>query len=212
MEGGRTRVKVCGLCSADDARAAVLAGADAIGVVLADSPRRLTLAQAEEVLADVPPLVTRVGVFVDATGDDVVAAVRRLRLGAVQLHGSESAAFCERIDAPVVKAFRVGDGYTVADVEAYRGSVCAVLLDTYVPGLPGGSGRSFLWDSALLPDGIPVIVAGGLRPGNVGDAVRALRPYAVDVSSGVEERPRQKDKAALAAFMAAVRAADEEVG
>ena len=210
MPDGRTRVKVCGLCSALDARAAVRAGADALGVVLAQSPRRVTLDEAAEILAGTPPLVARVGVFVDAPASDVGEAVHRLGLTAVQLHGEETPEYCAAMPVPVIKGFRVGGGYTPADVEPYRGSIAAVLLDTFVPGAAGGTGRSFVWDTALLPEGMPVLLAGGLRPDNAADAVRALHPFAVDVSSGVEERSRHKDHVRIDAFMAAVRAADEE--
>lgn len=206
----RTRVKVCGLCSATDALAAVRAGADAVGVVLADSPRRVTLDEAREVLDAVPPFVMRIGVFVDPALDEVAEAVESLGLMAVQLHGGETPDFCRRTKVPVVKAFRVGEGFRPADVEPYRGCAAAVLLDTYVPWAAGGSGRAFAWDDALLPKGIPVIVAGGLTPVNVAECIRAMAPYAVDVASGVEESIRVKDHARLTAFFDAVRAADEE--
>lgn len=206
----RTRVKVCGLCSAADALAAVRAGADAVGVVLADSPRRVTLDQARDLLEAVPPFVTRVGVFVDPTLAEVAEAVDTLGLTAVQLHGSETPAFCREVGVRVVKAFRMRDSFGAADVEPFRGSVGAIMLDAYVPGVAGGTGHAFAWDRAILPEGTAVIVAGGLTPENVGECVRVLAPYAVDVCSGVEERPRVKDHARLAAFFEAVRAADEE--
>lgn len=206
----RTRVKVCGLTSPADAAAAARTGADAVGVVLADSPRRVTLDEARDVLEAVPPFVARVGVFVDPTLAEVAVAVEALGLTAVQLHGGESPDFCRRIAVPVVKAFRVGDGFRPADAEPYRGCAAAILLDTYVPWAAGGSGRAFAWDDDLLPEGIPVIVAGGLTPANVAECIRTLRPYAVDVSSGVEERIRVKDPALVEAFLAAVRATDEE--
>lgn len=207
----RTRVKVCGLCSAADARAAVRAGADALGVILVpESRRHVTPGEAAAIFADVPPLVARIGVFVDAPADEVADIARRLHLSAVQLHGSESPEYCDTMPVPVIKAFRVGEGFDPASMEAYRGVVAGVLLDTLVEGTHGGTGRAFAWeDVGPLPTSAPVTVAGGLRPTNVGAAIRALRPFAVDVSSGVEERPRHKDSYRLAAFVAAVRAADE---
>lgn len=214
MGAHRTRVKVCGLTSATDAEVAVRAGADAVGVVLADSPRRVTPAEAAVVLEPVPPSVLRVGVFVDPALDEVVEAVRVAGLTAVQLHGGETPAFCvdvhEATGVAVIKAFRVGAGYAPEDVEPYRGGVEAVLLDTYVKGTAGGTGETFAWDPALLPDGVPVWLAGGLAPANAAEAVRAMHPYGVDVSSGVEARMRVKDPARVEAFVAAVRAVDEE--
>ncbi|MBS3956068.1 MAG: phosphoribosylanthranilate isomerase [Clostridiales bacterium] len=211
MRNVRTRVKICGLTTPQDAARAVRAGADAVGVVLTDSLRQVTISQAEAVFAVVPPFVARVGVFVDAPAHFVAEAVGRLHLAAVQFHGAETPEMCVDAPAPVVKAVRVGPAFDPASLEAYRGSVAALLLDTLVEGKDGGTGRTFAWNSVLpLPDWIPVAVAGGLTPANVGDAVRTLRPFAVDVASGVEERPRYKDKLALHAFVAAVRAADEE--
>ena len=212
MRNIRTRVKVCGLTSAIDAAEAVRAGADALGVILAESRRQVTLTEAERIFAEVPPFVARVGVFVDAPADYVERAVARLALTAVQFHGSESAERCAAAPAPVIKAVRVGPGFDAGALDVYRGSVAALLLDTYVEGVHGGTGRTFPWDTvAPLPSWAPVIVAGGLNPVNVGAAIRALAPYGVDVSSGVEERLRQKDRMKLHAFVAAVHAADEEV-
>ncbi|MBE0416916.1 MAG: phosphoribosylanthranilate isomerase [Coriobacteriia bacterium] len=212
MRNVRTRVKVCGLASAVDAAEAVRAGADALGVVLAESPRQVTLTEAEEIFATIPPFVARVGVFVDAPVDYVERAVARLNLAAVQFHGSESAECCAAAPAPVIKALRVRPEFDAAEFDVYRGTVAALLFDTYVEGVDGGTGRTFPWQSASpLPSWVPVIVAGGLNPVNVGGAIRTLGPYGVDVSSGVEERLRQKDQLKLHAFVAAVRAADEEV-
>ena len=205
-------MKVCGLASAVDAAEAVRAGADALGVVLAESPRQVTQTEAEEIFAAVPPFVARVGVFVDAPADYVERAVARLNLTAVQFHGSESPERCASAPAPVIKAVRVRPGFDAAELDAYRDHVAAFLFDTYVEGVDGGTGKTFPWDSASpLPSWAPVIVAGGLNPVNVGEAIRILGPYGVDVSSGVEERLRQKDRFRLHAFVAAVRAADEEV-
>ncbi|MBE0477086.1 MAG: phosphoribosylanthranilate isomerase [Coriobacteriia bacterium] len=209
----RTRVKICGLTDPADAAAAVRAGADAVGVVLADGPRRLTLDAAERVLAEVPPMVARVGVFVDAPEALVAEAVRRLGLTAVQFHGAEPPEACASCVAPVIKAFRVREGFSAHGIDPYRRSAAAVLLDTFVEGVAGGTGRTFPWERFRdsLPEGLPVIVAGGLDPVNVGSAVRALRPYAVDVSSGVEELPGAKDHVKVEAFVAAVRNADSEM-
>ena len=209
----RTRIKICGLTRPQDAAAAVSSGADAVGVILAPSKRRVTLEQAVVVFAEVPRSVARVGVFADAQADDVWEAVARLGLAAVQFHGDESPETCESAPAPVIKALRVGPGFDGADVDRYRGAVAALLFDTYVAGEQGGTGMAFDWGrvAGILPQDIRIVLAGGLGPGNVAQAVRTLRPYAVDVSSGVERSPGIKDSAKIAAFCDAVRAADREV-
>lgn len=212
MRNVRTRVKVCGLASATDAAEAVRAGADALGVILAESQRQVTLTEAERIFAAVPPFVARVGVFVDAPADYVERAVARLSLAAVQFHGSETPERCAAAPAPVIKAVRVRPDFDTNELDAYRGTIAGLLFDTYVEGMDGGTGKTFPWSEvAPLPDWAPVIVAGGLTPVNVGGAIDALAPFGVDVSSGVEERLRQKDRFKLHAFVAAVRAADEEV-
>ncbi|HSQ21420.1 MAG TPA: phosphoribosylanthranilate isomerase [Coriobacteriia bacterium] len=210
----RTRIKICGLTRPEDAVVAVAAGADALGVVLAPSRRQVTLDQAAAVFADVPPLVARIGVFVDARADDVWEAVARLGLSAVQYHGAEAPETCEVAPVPVIKALRVGPGFDASAADAYRDVVSALLLDTLVPGEQGGTGVAFDWNDVAerIPRWAAVILAGGLTPGNVGDGIRALRPYAVDVSSGVESAPGIKDHALIRSFCAAVRAADGEVG
>jgi phosphoribosylanthranilate isomerase len=203
-------VKVCGITSPEDASAAVEAGADAVGVVLAESPRRVDLARAREVFAAVPPLVSRVGVFVDADPGEVEEAVDRLALDLVQFHGTETPEACAESPAPAVKAFRVAGTLDPGELEAYRGTVAAILLDTLVAGVAGGTGTSFDWAGVgALPEWAPVFVAGGLDAGNVGDAIATLGPFAVDVSSGVESAPGVKDPGLVTAFIRAVRAADE---
>ncbi len=213
MRTRRTRVKICGITNAEDALAAVKAGADALGVVLTDGPRQVTLDEAAEALVPVPPFVARVGVFVDAEPAFVEEAARRLGLAALQFHGDESPRECADAPAPVVKAIHVREGGGMeADLAAYRGVAAAFLLDTFVRGTNGGTGVTFAWDELPpMPEWAPVIVAGGLTPVNVGAAIRSLLPFAVDVSSGVEERRRHKDHQKLRAFVAAVHAADSEV-
>lgn len=208
----RTRVKICGLTRPEDAAAAVEAGADALGVVLAPSPRRVTLDGAERVFERVPPFVARVGVFVDASEAEVAEAVERLGLAAVQFHGAEPPEACRRAPVPVIKAVKVGTGFALEAAEPFRDSAAAILLDTFVTGTSGGTGTAFDWHMiAALPGWAPFMLAGGLGPDNVGEAIAALRPYAVDVSSGVEAAPGLKDASKIRAFIAAVRAADEEV-
>jgi phosphoribosylanthranilate isomerase len=209
----RTRIKICGLTRPEDAAAAVSAGADALGVLLAPSKRRVTLEQAEAVFADVPPLVARMGVFRDATADEVWEAVARLGLTAVQFHGDEAPETCAAAPVPVVKTIGIGPNGPLTGLDRYRDSVAAFLLDTVVGGASGGTGVTFDWYDVAgrLPSWAPVILAGGLGPHNVAEAIRVLRPFAVDVCSGVEVSPGVKDHAMIASFCAAVRAADLEV-
>ena len=208
----RTRIKVCGLTSAADAAEAVRAGADALGVVFAESPRQVSIEEAEEVFREVPPYVARVGVFVDAPAGFVERAVEIAGLTTVQLHGSESPEDCAIAPTQVVKSFKVGTEFDSRVMEPFRGTVAAVLLDTYHPQLDGGTGTAFDWQSITgLPEWAPFVLAGGLNPANVGAGIAALHPYAVDVSSGVEERPRAKDRQRLHAFVDSVRVADEEL-
>ncbi len=201
--GRRVRVKICGVTRPEDAAAAELAGADAIGLNFADrSPRRVDIAQAERVLDALGPFITRVGVFVDAPLERVRAVVRRLRLDAVQLHGGEEPAFAAALrgEVKVIRALPFAAGVTPAALAAYPAD--AVLLDAASPG----SGSPFAWGEAAAWRGHPrLILAGGLTPETVGRGVEALSPYAVDVASGVEAAPGVKDAARIAAFVRAAR-------
>ena len=211
MSGPKITTKVCGVCRPQDARDAVAAGADAIGVILAPSRRQVTLEEAEAIFTEVSPGVARVGVFVDADPAFIEEAATRLGLDYVQFHGSETPELCATASTPVIKAFKVGRTFQAADVDPYRRVVAYALLDTLVEGADGGSGLTFDWGAVgPLPAGVPVIAAGGLDPGNVASAIAALHPAAVDVSSGVEVRLREKDPDKLRAFCEAVRAANHK--
>lgn len=208
----RTRIKICGITRAEDATAAVVAGADALGVVLAPSKRRVSAEQAAAALAHVPPLVARVGVFADPTLDAVEHAIEAAGLTAVQLCGAEDPGFCSAVSVPVIKVLHVGTGFGYASAEPFRGHAAALLLDTYDPHLKGGTSQTFSWHTTgVAPVWAPVFVAGGLHASNVGECIAAIRPFAVDVSSGVESASGIKDHEAIHAFCAAVRTADEEV-
>jgi phosphoribosylanthranilate isomerase len=209
----RTRIKICGITKAEDAAAAVAAGADAIGVIFAPSPRQVTIAQAAAVLAAVPPPVARVGVFVNASAEEVASAVSACRLTAVQFSGSESPEDCDTVPVPVIKMVPIGMDFGLEGAEPYRDHVAALLLDTYAADKAGGTSQAFEWRSlGVVPGWAPSFVAGGLTPDNVGECIAVLRPYAVDVSSGVEVAPGMKDHAKLTALCAAIRAADLGVG
>lgn len=208
----RTRIKICGITNAHDAALAVAAGADAVGVIFAPSPRQVTVEQAAAALAEVPPPVGRIGVFVDPSVEEVTVAVEACGLTAVQLSGHESPELCDSVAVTVLKAIHVGTHFDSEASEPYRGHVAALLLDTLVPGKAGGTSQAFDWLTPdVLPGWVPSFVAGGLDPGNVSACIAALRPFAVDVSSGVEASPGIKDPEKIVAFCAAVRDADLEV-
>lgn len=207
----RTRIKICGITNAEDAAVAVAAGADAIGVIFAPSPRRVTLDQAAAALASVPVPVARVGVFVDASAEEIAAAVSACGLTAVQFSGHETPEECDAVPVPVIKAIGVGMDFDTQTVGPYRDHAAALLLDTYVAGKAGGTSQTFDWQAVGEVSGrVPFFVAGGLNPENIGECIAALHPYAVDVSSGVETFPGEKDHQKVIAFCAAVRAADRK--
>ena len=205
----RTRSKICGITRAEDARVAAAAGADAIGLVFyAGSPRHVSIAHAAEIVAALPPFVEAVGLFVNATAAEVRAVLATVRLGLLQFHGDETAADCQAFDCPYIKAVRVRPGVNLVQCAADFATAEALLLDAYQDGVAGGTGQSFDWD--LIPAGLPkpVILAGGLNAGNVGAAIRQVRPYAVDVSGGVEREKGIKDADKIAAFIRGVRDGD----
>ena len=205
----QTRIKICGITTADDARAAVDHGADAIGLVFyARSPRSVTVQQAQQIVAAVPPFITVVARFVDEPADDISRILSSVPVDLVQFHGDETPAFCQQFGRPWIKALRVRPGVELEalckDYQAGRG----ILLDSWQDGVPGGTGKSFDWDLAARTLPLPVVLAGGLNEDNVGEAMARLRPAAVDVSGGVERAPGVKDSGKIERFVAAVRAAD----
>lgn len=179
------RVKICGIKDEGTALKAVESGADALGFVFAPGPRQVSRELVRSICATLPPFVSRVGVFVNESPEKVEETAVYCGLDFVQLHGEETPDYCRSIKYRVIKAIRVRDRSCLAHLDSYP--CAAVLLDTYVPGLKGGTGRCFDWRLARQqPLSRPLIVAGGLNPENVRDAIAALRPYAVDVSGGVE--------------------------
>ena len=207
----RTRIKICGITREEDLAAAVTAGADALGFVFyPPSPRHLTAQRAAELLALVPAFVTRVGLFVNEPAAAVRAVLAQASLDLLQFHGDEDAAYCAGFGKPWIKAARVKADFDLLEyASAFAGApgVCGLLLDAHVEGY-GGGGQTFDW--SLIPRSLPlpVILSGGLHPGNVAGAVRAVRPWAVDVSSGVEAARGIKDVRKITEFITGVRDAD----
>ncbi|MCE8052975.1 phosphoribosylanthranilate isomerase [Halomonas daqingensis] len=205
--GCRTRIKFCGLSREQDVADAVAAGADALGFVLwPGSKRCVDEARLATLAAQVPAFVTRVGLFVDQEPEMIARSAEHLDL--LQFHGDETPAFCAGFGRPWIKALRMRDDLDLhAAAEAYAGAQ-ALLLDAYRPGVPGGTGETFDWSRIPANLAKPVILAGGLGPDNVAQAIERVRPFAVDVSGGVEAAPGRKDRGLLAAFAAAVAQAD----
>ncbi|KTC39060.1 phosphoribosylanthranilate isomerase [Pseudomonas sp. ABAC61] len=206
------RSKICGITRIEDALAAVEAGADAIGLVFyARSPRAVNVQQARAIIAALPPFVTTVGLFVNASRCELGEILDAVPLDLLQFHGDEPAAACEGFHRPYIKALRVKAGDDIAAACLAYPQASGILLDTYVEGVPGGTGEAFDW--SLVPRGLskPIILAGGLSAQNVAQAIAQVRPYAVDVSGGVEQSKGIKDPAKIEAFIQAVRHSSESM-
>ena len=204
-----TRIKICGITRSQDALAAATSGADALGLVFYDkSPRHVSIQQAVQLAEAIPPFVTLVGLFVNPSEDEVQEALRQAPLDILQFHGEEDPEFCIKFKRPYLKALRVKAGTDLIQCAARYKGARGLLLDAFVEGTHGGTGASFDW--TLIPPGLPlpVILSGGLHAGNVAEAIRRVRPYAVDVSSGVESAKGIKDAAKMAAFIKEVKNID----
>jgi len=207
IAGVRTRVKICGITRTVDARAAAAAGADAIGLVFyPPSPRFLSIERAREIRDALPPFVQTVALFVNADAAQVAQVIGRVHPAMLQYHGDESPEFCAQFGLPFVKACRVKKGVSALEYLRPFSHAAAWLFDSHVPEY-GGVGESFDWSLVPATDK-PVIVSGGLSPANVAAAIRRVKPWGVDVSSGVESAKGIKDAAKIAAFIAEVRNAD----
>jgi len=205
----RTRAKICGITRVEDGLAASAAGADAIGLVFyAKSPRAVSAEQAAGICAALPPFVTTVGLFVNAAEEEVQAVLDKVPLDLLQFHGEERADYCRRFSRPWIKAVRMAADIDIKAVATEYGGAKALLLDSYQKGVPGGTGHAFDWARVPTDLAVPVILAGGLGPDNVADAIRRVHPYAVDVSSGVEAGKGIKDAEKIIAFMRGVETAD----
>jgi phosphoribosylanthranilate isomerase len=205
-----TIVKICGITSVADGVAAAEAGADALGLMFHEpSPRNISIKTASEIARELPPFVIKVGVFVNAPEEVVLRAIGECGLNIVQFHGDETPEYCGLFPVMTLKAFRIKDADSLKQLPDY--STDAWLLDAHVSGKQGGTGEKFNWDLAIEAQkhGKPIFLAGGLTPENVANAVRQVRPYGVDVSSGVEAAPGKKDHAKVQAFIQAAKKAWE---
>ena len=200
------RIKICGITSVADARIVGAVGADALGLVFYEkSPRNVSISQARQIALSASPFLSVVGLFVNAGPDFIESVLKTVPLGLLQFHGNETEAECSRWGVRYIKAFRVQPEIPVADMVAPYHSASGYLLDSYRPGIPGGTGEAFDWQ--LIPKNLekPVILAGGLDAHNIADAINQVKPYAVDVSSGVESQPGKKDHDKIKAFVSSVR-------
>ena len=205
----QVKVKICGITNLADARAAAEAGADVLGFVFYEqSPRFISCEAAAAITRELPPFIIKAGVFVNAPEDAVLRTIRECGLNLVQFHGEETPDYCLQFGVMSMKAFRIRDAASLQALRQYPTD--AWLLDAYAPGKLGGTGEAFNWDLAREAQGWgrPIFLAGGLTPDNVVEAIQRARPYAVDVSSGVEAAPGRKDPARIKAFIEAARQVD----
>jgi phosphoribosylanthranilate isomerase len=206
----RILVKVCGLTRSEDVAVAVAAGVDALGFVFTASPRRVSAQKACELGRIIPSGVLRIGLFLNQDRDEVARVVDTVELDMLQFHGNETEEQCNGFGLPYIKAVSMQDSHSAEQAEREYPGASGLLLDSHLAGKPGGSGKIFDW-SLTKPGSKPVWLAGGLNAENVGQAIERVRPYAVDVSSGVESSPGIKDAAKIDAFVRAVRCKEQEL-
>ena len=198
----RTRVKICGITRPEDALTAVKAGADAIGLVFyGPSPRCVSLEQAQAIAQVIPPFVTITALFVDPTAEEVQKILDSVRIDLIQFHGDENEHFCEQFNTPYIKAIRVRNTQDVVANRLRFPSALAFLLDSFKPGVPGGTGETFDWSLIPQESQKPIILAGGLTAENIATAIQQVSPFAVDVSGGVEATKGIKDASKIQEFM-----------
>ena len=196
------RIKICGITSVEDAQAVVSAGADALGLVFyGASPRAVDIEQARAIAQVVGPFIVTTGLFVDAAPEYVAEVLKRVPLQLLQFHGSETPDYCEVFQRPYLKAIRMRPELNVVAEMQRFSSAAGILLDAYRPGVPGGTGETFDWGRVPQIPAKPIVLAGGLTPTNVADAIRATRVYGVDVSGGVELAPGKKDHGKITSFI-----------
>jgi phosphoribosylanthranilate isomerase len=209
MNRVRTRIKICGIREALHGVVAADAGADAIGLVFyRESPRFVTPGAAASVVALLPPFVTSVGLFVDADEGKIRDTLAAVRLDCLQFHGTETPEFCASFGIPYLRAVSMKEGTNLLEWAGRFSSARALLVDAHVPGIPGGTGQTFDWSAIPRDLPMPVILSGGLTAENVGPAINAVRPWAVDVSSGVEASRGSKDPKKIVDFIRSVQRED----
>ncbi|MFB0521740.1 MAG: phosphoribosylanthranilate isomerase [Desulfatiglandales bacterium] len=201
------KVKVCGITNYQDASMAIELGADALGFIFASSPRQITPEKARDIIYAIPPFVQTVGVFVDEDPGKIRRTIHLCGLDLVQLHGDESPDLCRELMPCAIKALRLKDESSLSAIKPYRGRVRAILLDTYMQGKRGGTGRTFDWDLAIKAKefGIPTILSGGLNPDTISEAISLVKPFGVDVNSGIEESPGKKSPNLMGELMEIIR-------
>jgi phosphoribosylanthranilate isomerase len=205
----RTRIKICGITREQDASAVAEYGADALGFVFYEkSPRHVSVQQAEKLARAVPPFLTVVGLFANPSVDYIREVLAKVPIDVIQFHGEEEPGFCRQFGKPYLKAIRVKPGVDLVECAARYADAQGLLPDAFVEGTQGGTGESFDWSLIPRELPVPVILSGGLHAGNVAAAIRQVRPYAVDVSSGVEAAKGIKDAAKIAAFINEVKNVD----
>ncbi|MGA1824722.1 MAG: phosphoribosylanthranilate isomerase [bacterium] len=210
MDYNRTRVKICGITNLEDALCAIAEGADAIGFVFAESPRRVTPTQVASIVSNLPPFVARIGVFVNQSVEEIRRIHKICGLHYIQLHGEESPEFCDDLGLDYIKAFRIKDRSSLVSIPPYIKNThrkpITFLLDTYSKNQAGGTGKTFNWELAIEAKKFGnIILSGGLKPLNIRQAIETVNPYAIDTGSGVEAAPGKKDPAKINHFMEEVR-------
>ena len=203
-----TIIKICGITNYEDAALAVDLGVDALGFIfVASSPRKIEPDNASEIIKKLPPFVKAVGVFVNEKTDKIMDIVKYCGLDNIQLHGDESPETCEVLMPRSIKVLRIKDDSTPEQYVTYRGKIRAFLLDTYSKKAAGGTGKTFNWDIAVkMKDlGVPIILAGGLNPSNIQEAIQKVNPYGLDIASGIEEKPGKKDHSLMKELFEKIR-------
>lgn len=205
-----TKIKICGITNLEDAQSALSFGADAIGFVFAESPRRVEPETAKSIMEDLKGRVLSVGVFVNEAVNEVARIADYCGLDAIQLHGEEDPQYCAQLKKRnIIKAFRIKDDTSLAPMRRYK-DVFAYLLDAFSKEAYGGTGRTFDWNLAVKAKDIgrPIVLSGGLGPENIEEAIKAVRPYGVDISSSIETRPGKKDRKRMGELISAIKALD----
>ena len=204
-----TWIKICGITHEEDAFKAAFLGVDAVGFIFAPSPRRVDPSTVRKIVQDLPSSVLKVGVFVNQDFSEVEKIAEDCHLNVLQFHGEEPPSYCQRFFLPVIKAFRIKGPESLKDLDLYPND--SILLDTYHPTKAGGTGNPFPWEIALkAKEKRDFVLSGGLSPENVGEAIKRVRPFGVDVNSGVEWIPGRKDPSKMVEFVKEVRKADEK--